>query len=236
MKKILFLSTDTTHHRYFINFLNSHGIYFVGTIFETTHVQPKFKVGPLWDHEEDDYELCRWKRYLELRKNYYLVKNINDNFSHKKIKKVKPDLGVVFGTRRLLDSTINLFPDGLINIHRGLTQEYRGLDSELWPLYHKDFKNLGVTLHYIDTNLDTGDIIVQEKINIFKNMKCYHLRAWTTELAAKLLRSVLINYKDQGIESTSQDKIGRYYSFMPLELKKIAKNNFEKYTKHNFMI
>ena len=32
--------------------------------------------------------------------------------------------------------------------------------------YHKDFNNIGVTLHYVNEYLDLGDIILQEYIDL----------------------------------------------------------------------
>ena len=57
----------------------------------------------------------------------------------------------------------NKFNFGMLNIHKGLTQYYRGLDSEYWPIFFNEFDKLGTTIHKIDNNLDTGDIFT--KIN-----------------------------------------------------------------------
>ena len=66
---------------------------------------------------------------------------------------MKPDLGVVFGTRKISTKIINLFKFGLINIHRGIVEKYRGLDSEYWALYHRDYKNIGITIHQVSEDL-----------------------------------------------------------------------------------
>ena len=81
---------------------------------------------------------------------------------------MKPDLGVVFGTRKISKKIINLFKFGLINIHRGIVEKYRGLDSEYWALYHRDYKNIGITIHQVSEDLDTGKVIVQRKLKMKK--------------------------------------------------------------------
>ena len=40
------------------------------------------------------------------------------------------------------------------------------MNTETQDLYHKDFKNIGVTIHKVDKRLDTGDIILQREYPI----------------------------------------------------------------------
>ena len=47
-------------------------------------------------------------------------------------------------------------------------QYYRGLDSDLWAIYHRDYKNIGVTIHMVDSELDTGEILYQENTPCIK--------------------------------------------------------------------
>lgn len=53
----------------------------------------------------------------------------------------------------------------LFNIHFSLLPEYKGMYTSLLPILHGK-KYSGVTLHYIDKGIDTGDIIDQTKIDI----------------------------------------------------------------------
>lgn len=53
----------------------------------------------------------------------------------------------------------------LFNIHFSLLPKYRGMYTSVLPLLHGD-KQSGVTLHYIDRGIDTGDIIAQSVVPI----------------------------------------------------------------------
>jgi len=53
----------------------------------------------------------------------------------------------------------------LYNIHFSLLPKYRGMYTSALPIIHNE-KETGVTLHYIDSGIDTGDIIAQKKFNI----------------------------------------------------------------------
>lgn len=48
-----------------------------------------------------------------------------------------------------------------INIHYGISPDYRGNDSHFWALTNKDYDNLGGCLHRIDVGVDTGNILAE---------------------------------------------------------------------------
>lgn len=230
-KKILILSTDAAHHRYFINFLLQNGISLEGCYFETTSVKPPFETGPLFEDTEKEFEMENFFRRVpfELNLEATNVQDINNEASIAKIKCSKADFGIVFGTRRLSPELISAFRDGLINVHRGMSEEYRGLDSDLWAIYHGDYGNIGVTIHKVAVDLDVGDIVYQQAMPLVKNMKVYQIRYYTTLISSELALRATLDYLEGCLKSRPQTKRGRYYSFMPLVLKNIVANKFEKY-------
>jgi len=219
--KLLFLTSGSIHHWYFLNSLKSYNVNFDFILSETEKILPKFDVKSEWEKKIETFEKKRWKKLIESNfKKIKYVKNINDDESIRMMKKINPDLGVVFGTRKINDKIFKLFKYGMINVHRGITQEYRGIDCELWPIYFNDLDNIGVTIHLIDKELDTGEIIKQENIKKFTNLKCFKLRAITTELAVRLVHNFLESFlKTKKIISTPLTKKGKYYSFMPKTIK-----------------
>jgi phosphoribosylglycinamide formyltransferase-1 len=54
----------------------------------------------------------------------------------------------------------------IINCHPGIIPACRGLDSFKWAIY--DMKPQGITLHYIDAQVDAGKIIAAILTNIYK--------------------------------------------------------------------
>ena len=62
-------------------------------------------------------------------------------------------------------SLINLPPLGIINCHAGMLPFYRGRNILNWVLIN-DESNFGITVHYIDEGIDTGDIILQQSYRI----------------------------------------------------------------------
>ena len=60
---------------------------------------------------------------------------------------------------------IELPPLGIINCHAGKLPEYRGRNILNWALIN-DENEFGITVHYVDEGIDTGDIILQKTFKI----------------------------------------------------------------------
>ena len=146
----------------------------------------------------------------------------------KYIEYLKPDLGISFGTGLIKPYIFNIPKWGTINIHRGCIGSYRGLDSDLWALYNKDFDKIDVTLHYIDKDLDTGDILLQKNLSLVDVDDIYSMRYHTTVMATEMVIEILNEFlsKNKKINGKWQPKLGRYFSAMSLEDKYKALDNF----------
>ena len=105
----------------------------------------------------------------------------------------------------------------------GIAEKYRGLDSNLWAWYHKDFRNIGVTLHKLDNDLDSGLIFRSQRLKLNKNQKVWLLRYLESELAIKLLKQAINKIKNSKLKFRKQKFDGRYYSFMPSVIKNSLK-------------
>lgn len=79
---------------------------------------------------------------------------------------LKPDIIVVNGTRILKKALLEKLTCPIVNIHVGITPKYRGVHGGYWALFHNDSDLFGVTLHYIDSGIDTGRIIAQKVIPV----------------------------------------------------------------------
>ncbi|MBF0628502.1 MAG: formyl transferase [Magnetococcales bacterium] len=232
MKSFLVISTDTPHHRHFLNRLADQGLLPVACLMETHHHAPPFPVGPLFEEEEARFEAERF--FKDTRADLERIPcqdhpSANTPEAHALIRQLRPALGVVFGAGKLTAATIALFPDGLINVHRGLAQTYRGLDSDLWAIYHRDYEAIGVTIHRVEPELDTGEIVAQERMTLLPGMRCHQIRYYTTVIATRLVGAALHAYLAGHMTSCPQESLGRYYSFMPLALKQIVATRFDRH-------
>ncbi len=72
---------------------------------------------------------------------------------------LKPDLIAVFGTSLIRGELLQKGRLGMVNLHGGLSPEYRGADCTFWALYNGEPEKIGCTLHYINAGIDTGRLI-----------------------------------------------------------------------------
>lgn len=100
----------------------------------------------------------------------YKTDNVNSERSIETIKKFEPDLIVVAYYDQILKrNVINIPSLGCVNIHFGLAEQYRGCYPTTWAIINGE-KYAGVTLHYIDDGVDSGDIIDQTHFDISPDM------------------------------------------------------------------
>ena len=127
------------------------------------------------------------------------------------ISRLQPDLMIVSAAPILRPRIFSIPRFGTVNVHLGISPQYRGENTLFWPLYYRDHENLGVTLHFLDESVDTGAKIAQghpatqphdSELSLFT--KCAHL---TADLLTEFLqgRSVAV----QG--HTSETVSGRQY-------------------------
>lgn len=84
----------------------------------------------------------------------------------KKLAKYNIEFIALAGYMRLIGTVLlQAFPKKIVNIHPSLLPKYKGLNAVQQALDNND-KDLGVTIHYVDEGMDTGEIIAQEKITI----------------------------------------------------------------------
>jgi methionyl-tRNA formyltransferase len=60
---------------------------------------------------------------------------------------------------------LNCVPAVFINIHAGITPMYRGVHGGYWALVEHNKEACGVTIHEVDTGVDTGRILGQTRIS-----------------------------------------------------------------------
>jgi methionyl-tRNA formyltransferase len=92
------------------------------------------------------------------------VSSVNGEDFKNLIKDLQTDLIIVNGTRVISAGVLRLIKSPIINVHVGITPLYRGVHGAYWALANKDKNNCGVTIHAIDSGIDTGGILKQENI------------------------------------------------------------------------
>ena len=106
-----------------------------------------------------------------IKKKIYSFKNkiLDEKKILNDLKKNKIELICLAGFMKILSKNfIRRFKGKIINIHPSLLPKYKGLNTHERALKNKE-KFSGCTVHHVNYKLDSGKIILQEKVKINKN-------------------------------------------------------------------
>tara|TARA_B100000795_G_scaffold164042_1_gene123399 strand:+ start:14427 stop:15191 length:765 start_codon:yes stop_codon:yes gene_type:complete len=146
------------------------------------------------------------------------VNSVNDYACIIAIKTIKPDIIIVNGTRIISTKVLECTSAIFINIHVGITPQYRGVHGGYWSLVCNDEKNFGVTIHKVDKGIDTGDIIYQNTIAISKwdNFSTYPYLQYG--VAIPLIKSALNDIINNNLVTFNKDNLKSNLYYHPTVL------------------
>lgn len=146
---------------------------------------------------------------------YYLHPNVNSSDFIQMIGSHRCDIYVSMSFNQILkNEIINSVSKGFINCHAGALPFYRGRNILNWALINGE-KQFGVTVHYIDEGIDTGDIILQQFAEITDNDDYSSLLEKAIDLCADILPDALLLIAQgtaQRIKQESIHPVGFYCS------------------------
>jgi methionyl-tRNA formyltransferase len=228
--RLAILTTETPHHAFFVREVGRR--FAITQVFcETEGLRPPFDTAHPFEVRRDDDERQVWfggeRRTLEDFAPTRRVASVNEPAAVAALSAAAPDVVLVFGTGRLRAPVIAVQPRLMLNLHGGDPEEYRGLDTHLWAVYHRDFSALLTTLHRVAPELDDGDMVLQAPVALRGGMSLYELRRANTVVCVELATAALSAIAAHGdLPSRPQRRKGRYYSFMPSALKEICCRSF----------
>ena len=145
-----------------------------------------------------------------------------------KIKELVPDVICVVAYGKILPEEILDIPHlGCINVHGSLLPKYRGAAPIQWAVLNGD-KTTGITTMYMDKGMDTGDMILQEEVEIGENETTGELWNKLAKLGAKLLVETLEKIEDGTAPRTKQNDSEA--TIAPMLEKEMAKIDWENKT------
>jgi methionyl-tRNA formyltransferase len=127
------------------------------------------------------------------------------------LRSLNADLQVVVAFRMLPEVVWNMPPKGTINLHASLLPQYRGAAPINWAIINGE-KETGVTTFKLQHEIDTGNILLQEKIEIGDNETAGELHDRMKEVGAKLLVDTIKGVIEGSLQETPQSAIGNRQS------------------------
>jgi methionyl-tRNA formyltransferase len=107
------------------------------------------------------------------------------------ISTLSPDILLVTHAPILKPVLYNLPSIATLNVHWGIAPHYCGQHTFFWPLYHRDYARLGITIHRIDDGIDTGPIVAQGSPSIEPDDNEPLIWARCASVVSELVSSVL---------------------------------------------
>ena len=174
------------------------------------------------------------KRGLENKINILQPENLSNDLFIKSLKEFNADIFLIVAFRMLPEIIWKIPSKGAINLHTSLLPNYKGAAPINWVLINGE-KETGITTFFINNKIDSGDIIMQEKITLKNNITAAQLHNIMIKNGSILLEESLQNIKKSNHNAKKQIK--NNYQKAPKLTKDILKINWKKsaYEIHNLV-
>ena len=191
--------------------------------------------GPITQEEADyfnpDMRLLRMSNVIRCSRH-----QLHSNFVLQTLSKTAAKVGFVFGAPLLKKELFEIPEYGCVNIHTGLVDHYRGVDSSLWAMHDNKPELIGTTLHYIDESIDAGNIIDTGVIDIDQYDNLDTLFFKTCQVGFRLLSNNLSDIIANKANKKVLDNRGKLYQNKDrsFEIIKKAEQNLARYKNENY--
>jgi methionyl-tRNA formyltransferase len=132
----------------------------------------------------------------------------NDSFLHE-LKALNADLFVVVAFRMLPEVVWKMPKLGTINLHASLLPNYRGAAPINWAVINGE-KETGATTFFITQEIDTGDILLQERITISEEDNAGSIHDRLMEMGSNLLVKTVDAIADETVKAVKQNLQGEH--------------------------
>ena len=160
----------------------------------------------------------------ELGLEIYQPEKVNCEDSLNRLKELSPDFIVVAAYGQILKKELLDIPKyGCINVHASLLPKYRGAAPINWAVINGE-KETGITIMEMNAGIDSGDILLQDKVAINEEDDSETIHDKLAHLGGKLIVEALDSIKENKISKIPQDD--SQASYAPMIKKDLGKINW----------
>lgn len=156
---------------------------------------------------------------------YIKVNDPNDKDAIDFLIKQRPNIILSIGSSIIRKPFLEIPAIGVLNVHMGILPEYRGIGVTEWPIVEGRYTDvgLGITLHLMETGVDTGPIVMKRRIPIKKGDTINSVESKYLSEMVDLMITGIRMARDGNLESKPQrDYDGRQYFALHKRMKIIA--------------
>tara|TARA_Y100000816_G_C26101312_1_gene583761 strand:- start:2034 stop:2846 length:813 start_codon:yes stop_codon:yes gene_type:complete len=219
LKNIVILTGDEMRHQYFKAVIsNNKNINVLKTFCEgnenslenriysnpqSSEIE-KYHVNLRINYEKEFFQ-DELKKLVDKTNSVYIKKNhINSTHVVEKIIKLNPDLIVCYGSSIIKSDLIERFKNKFLNVHLGLSPYYRGSGTNVWPIINNELFMIGATFMYIDSGIDTGQIIHQFRAEILEGDNCHTIGNRVIKKMSNVYSKIIIEFCNLSNEKQPQ--------------------------------
>ena len=155
--------------------------------------------------DTQDVSLSNFSKKYDI--DYFKLENVNSITSINKISDYDCDVLVSMSFNQIFrKEIINLTRIGIINCHAGKLPFYRGRNILNWVLINDD-KEFGITVHFVDEGIDTGDVVLQKTFPITDKDNYNTLLETSYKACASILYEALVKIAEENYKRIQQKTI-----------------------------
>ena len=158
----------------------------------------------------------------------YNVDNFNSRRAERLLRQIEPDLLISGPAAQILRTNILRIPRlGTLNSHPGMLPKYRGVHPIEYAILNGD--SPGVTTYFVDSGVDTGDIILSRCLKLAKGMTIEDIESQTRALVVETLADAVQMIASSKYERRPQDlSAGTHYYSIHQSLRELAQQSLRR--------
>jgi folate-dependent phosphoribosylglycinamide formyltransferase PurN len=234
--KIALITGPDLRHRYFVHRLNQE--FPIECVVIEDVIYPDFHAGSVENQ-------TAWDWFFSLRKEYeertfadanscpplnqpkvihVSSDRINSREFLKTLQAQRPDVIILFGCSLIGRDILKSFPNRILNLHIGISGQYRGSSCNFWPIHDERLECLGATVLTVNSGIDSGEILAQEIIDIEQGDSVQTLMGKTVicgvNLTIQVIRQGLVD-KEKPLPLKRNGKLFLKRDFTPKAINKV---------------
>jgi methionyl-tRNA formyltransferase len=149
---------------------------------------------------------------------FFIEKNVNNENFISKLNDMNLDLIVSFSAPSIFKTELLSLPKkGCINLHCSLLPKYSGILPSFWTLFNNE-KETGASVHYMDDEIDNGDILGQKSVKILKTDTMLDIIKRTKKIGGTLMVDVIHDIMTNNIKLIKNKVNHEKYHSWPTDL------------------
>lgn len=127
------------------------------------------------------------------------------------LESLQPDVVVVCGTSLMRSAFLAIPKRGVLNLHGGLAQRYRGLNTTDWAVHNGEPEYVGATVHFVAPGIDDGRIVYQGRPAITADDTPNTLYVKVVTLGVDMMEAAVRDLESGTLRAVTLDTPGTLY-------------------------